>query len=126
VKNLKDILQMKLKIKWPENAVSNLKNLIENIEKINPSLTKKIVSTIFNKIKLLINFPALGIMPYNYQSAQKKVEYLVNKIEIPDTDLELRELIAAGFFILYCFNNEVKVILFIKHQAQTDYFHKCY
>lgn len=114
---------MKLKIKWTDNAVCNLESLIENIEKVNPPLVKKIISTIFNKINLLENFPALGRMPIHYPSAQKKVEYLINKIEIPETDLELRELIAGDFLILYGFNNEVVVILFVKHQAQKDYFH---
>ena len=114
---------MKLKIKWTDNAVSNLESLIKNIEKVNPPLTKKIVSTIFNKIKLLKNFPALGRIPFDYQSAQNKVEYLIKKIEIPDADLELRELIAGDFLILYGFNNEIVAILFIKHQAQKNYFH---
>ena len=114
---------MKLKIKWTNNAVSNLESLIKNIEKINPSLAKKIISTIFTKINLLENFPALGRIPIHYPSAQQKVEYLIHKIEIPETDLELRELIAGDFLILYGFNKEVIIILFIKHQAQEDYFH---
>lgn len=53
-----------------------------------------------------------------------KVESLVDKGIIPETDLELRELIVGDFLILYGLNtiNNIAIILFIKHQAQEDYF----
>lgn len=40
---------MKTKIKWTEQAVSNLESLIKDIERINPRLKEKNVKTIFNK-----------------------------------------------------------------------------
>ena len=50
---------MKKKLKWTENAISNLESLIKNIEKINPAYSYRIVTNIFEKIGLLQNFPAL-------------------------------------------------------------------
>lgn len=115
---------MKIKIKWTEQAVSNLESLIKDIERINPRLKEKNVKTIFNKINLLQNFPGIGRFPLNYNAALIKVERLVDKAIIPETDLELRELIAGDFLILYGLNtiNNIAIILFIKHQAQEDYF----
>ena len=70
---------------------------------------------------MLQNFPALGRTPHNYLSALKKIEHLINKEALPQTELELRKLIIDEFLILYGISNDI-TILFIKHHAQKDYF----
>ena len=91
-------------IKWTENAASNLENLIKDIKNINPKLAHRTTTDIFDKINLLESFPAVGRIPKNYTNAQKKVKNLIDIESLPQTDLELRELIIKDYLILYGFN----------------------
>ena len=112
---------MKRKLIWTLPVLDELEQYVKYLEQKNPNAAKQLVTRIFTSVKLLVNFPGMGRPIQQIEEAKRKAEYRLALEAIPETDLELKELIIDKYTLMYGYNEKAVVILFMKHQAEHDY-----